>query len=553
MSYFVSFIILIGVLIFVHELGHFLSGKLLGVKVLTFSLGFPPRLIGRRVGETEYVIGAIPLGGYVKFLGEDAGEDVPATDMARAFHVQPIWKRLVIVLAGPLMNLVFPILIYFIVLSLQPKIVPAVVGMLLPGGPAEKAGLLPGDTITEIDGESIKGFEDLREVVGARAEKTVKVAFVRSGKPMEATIAVEKSIEYLPLDLKREVGRIGIYSSYRSPLVQIPDVESGAYGAGLRTGDRILAIDDKPTVRWFDVERHDFQAGAAARIDFLRPEEIKTPVGSVFAYHPRTVTLKVGPGPEPVDPEALGIESTELYIHSVTPGSVADLIGIRPGDRIESLNRKEIRIWDQLEMTLKAYPENFHDIVLIRPDGSRLEARFKLKKTSTLDQLKQETISYVFGAFNQSFYMDEELIPNPNPISRALKGAVTETVSVIKLTFVGIVRIIQGRISSKTLGGPIMIFDIAGKAAKKGASSYLWIMALISINLGIINLAPIPMLDGGLVVLFLFEAITRRTPGPRFRMIYQYIGLALIGLLIVLVFKNDIERYWDSIVGFFKG
>ncbi len=551
MSYFVSFIILIGVLIFVHELGHFLSGKLLGVKVLTFSLGFPPRLIGRRVGETEYIIGAIPLGGYVKFLGEDAGEDVPREDMVRAFHVQPIWKRLVIVLAGPLMNLVFPILIYFIVLSLQPKIVPAVVGMLLPGGPAEKAGLLPGDTISEIDGKDIKGFEDLRDVVGARAGKKVQVVFIRGGKPMEATVDVERSVEYLPLDLKREVGRIGIYSSHRLPLLQVPDVESAAYAAGLRTGDQLLAIDGKPVVRWFDVERHDFKGKEAVRLDFLRPREIETPVGSIFIYHPGTATLKPGPGAG--TPAALGMESTELYVHSVTPGSVADLIGIRPGDRIESLNRKEIRIWDQLEMTLKAYPENFHDIVVSRPDGSTLQARFKLKKTSSIDQLKQETISYVFGAFNHSVYRDEELIPNPNPITRGIKGALTETVSVIKLTFVGIVRIIQGKISSKTLGGPIMIFDIAGKAARKGASSYLWMMALISINLGIINLAPIPMLDGGLIVLFLFEAITRRSPGPRFRMIYQYIGLALIGLLIVLVFKNDIERYWDSIIGFFRG
>lgn len=558
MSSIISFIILIGVLIFVHEFGHFLSGKLLGVKVLTFSLGFPPRLIGKRIGETEYVLGAIPLGGYVKFLGEDAGEEVSREDLARAFNVQPIWKRLIIVLAGPVMNLVFPILIYFIVFSLQPGIVPSVVGTILPDGPAEKAGLLPGDKIVEIDGESIKGFEDLREVVSKRAEKKVKIVVIRDGKRIEKKVEVEKQIQYIqPLDLKEEVGRIGIYSSYRAPLIQVSDVESIAYKAGLRTGDLVLKFGGKSIVRWNDLEKMPLKEGPVMKIELLRPVEVKTPAGSIYVYQLRSVSLDPKGKLPPVDPggrgsvAALGIESTELYVHIVTGGSVAKWIGITPGDRIVKLNGKEIRLWDQLEMTLKAYPEKCHEITMLRPDGSYLTARFRLVKKSIIGQFKQPMISYVFGAFNNSIYMEEELIPNPNPISRGFKKAINETASVIKLTFIGIVRIVQGRISSKTLGGPIMIFDIAGKAAKRGASSFLWIMALISINLGIINLAPIPMLDGGLIVLFMFEAIMRRAPGPRFRLVYQYIGFALIGMLIIFVFKNDIERYWDSIVGFF--
>ncbi|MFH1434494.1 MAG: site-2 protease family protein, partial [Pseudomonadota bacterium] len=120
-----AFLILIGALIFVHELGHFLTGKLLGVKVLAFSLGFPPKIFGKRIGETEYIIGAIPLGGYVKFLGEDVADDVPPEDLVRAFHVQPVWKRFIIIVAGPLMNLIFPVFIYFVVFSMQSEVVPA--------------------------------------------------------------------------------------------------------------------------------------------------------------------------------------------------------------------------------------------------------------------------------------------------------------------------------------------------------------------------------------------------------------------------------------------
>jgi regulator of sigma E protease len=550
MSYFVSFIILIGVLIFVHELGHFLTGKLLGVKVLTFSLGFPPRLLGKRIGETEYVLGAIPLGGYVKFLGEEAGDEISKEELARAFHVQPIWKRLTIVLAGPVMNLVFPLLIYFVVISLQPKILPTTVGMLLPGGPAERAGLLPGDRIAEIDGETVKAFDDIRDTLADRGGRTVKIVFFRDGKRMEKTVAVEKQTELLPLDLKREVGRIGIYSSYSAAVIQVPDMESPAYRCGLRTGDLIVSFDGRPIVRWSDLEKIEPKDPSRVVVHLLRPGKVQAGDGSIHVYKPASVTLDMVGGDTSM--RSLGIDSTELFIRGVTPGSVADMVGIRPGDRIVKLNGKEIKLWDQLELTLKMFPEAYHEMTLRRPDGSYLSVRFKLNKQSSMDQLKQPMISYVFGAFNYSVYKDEEMIPTPDPIRRALRGSISETASVMKLTFVGIVRILQGKISSKTLGGPIMIFDIAGKAAKRGTGSFLWIMALISINLGIINLVPIPMLDGGLILLFIFEAVTRKTPGPRFRLVYQYIGLAIIGLLIVFVFKNDIERYWDSIVGFVR-
>jgi len=553
MSSFIPFIILIGVLIFVHELGHFLSGKMLGVKILTFSLGFPPRLLGKRIGETEYVLGAIPLGGYVKFLGEDASDEVTKEEMARAFHVQPLWKRLVIVLAGPVMNLVFPVFIYFIVLSFQPKIVPAVVGMVVPGSPAEKSGLLPGDTIVEIEGKTIRGFEDMIDVVGSRPGRTVTITFMRDGKRMETTATVEKATDVMEaLDLRTEVGRIGVDARTRSPMIQVLDAESAAYRAGLRTGDLVLTFGGKRIARWSDLEKAPVKPGARIDVQLLHPREVATPLGSIFIYYPRSFALDV-PGDGGGGLVALGIDSTELFIHTVTEGSVADRIGVRPGDEVVALNDEPVRVWDQLRTTLQTYPEAYHDITLRRPDGSLLTARFRMVKRTIEDELKQKKFQYEFGALNNALYVGPELIPNPNPITRGIKGAMKETESAISLTFIGIVRIIQGRISFKTMGGPIMIFDIAGRAARQGTGSFLRIMALISINLGIINLAPIPMLDGGMITLFLFEAVTRRTPGQRFRLIYQYIGLALIGLLIIFVFKNDIERYWDNIVGFFKG
>ncbi|MFH1437176.1 MAG: site-2 protease family protein, partial [Pseudomonadota bacterium] len=478
--------------------------------------------------------------------------------LARAFHVQPVWKRFIIIVAGPLMNLVFPVFIYFVVFSMQSEVVPAVVGMLLPDGAAKKAGLAPGDAILEIDGEEVRCFDDLREVVGPLAGKTVKVVFMRDGRKMEKMVEVEKSVEYLPLDIKKEVGRLGIYSSHRVPIIQVPDRGSPAYGAGLRTGDQVLKVGDKPIVRWSDLSRLSFPRDKAIDVQLLRQVEVETALGPIYIYKPTALSIGPRAGTAAADAggsagvRALGIESTELYVGNVTGGSAADMIGISSGDRVVSLNGREVRLWDELETTLKTYPESVHRIKLVRPDGSYLSARFKLKKESSFDQLRQPKIYYVFGASNYVVDELEDLIPNPNPITRAIKGSIDQTVSVVTLTLLGLVKMFQGKLSFKTLGGPIMIFDIAGKAAKKGAGDFMWIMALISINLGIINLFPIPMLDGGLVVLLLVEIVMRRTPSPRFRLIYQYIGLAMIGLLIVFVFKNDIERYWDSITGFFK-
>jgi len=562
MNSLLSFLILIGVLIFVHELGHFLTGKLLGVKVLAFSLGFPPRLLGKRIGETEYVLGMIPLGGYVKFLGEDNAGDVPPEEMARAFHMQPVWKRVVIVTAGPLMNLVFPFFIYFVVLSFQPTVSPPVVGMLVPGGAAQRAGLAPGDRIVEIDGKKVLGFDDLRDVVGDRAGKKVKVVFTRGGKTMERVVDVERGVELLPLDLKREVGRIGVYSSYRAPVIQVPDTGSAAWEAGLRTGDLVVKVGETPVRQWEDLAAYcprEAWGDNALAVTYLRPRDVPGAIGTFAVYDPGEAhvganarsTLRA-PG-EPCGIGDVGIESTDLYVAEVTPGSPAAALGMLPGDRVVRLDGSPVPSWDQLEQTLRASPDDQHEIAFARPDGAVVSSRFKLSRRDTVDQLKQPKVSYVFGAFNNAVYGDQEPIPNPNRFSRAARGSVSESIAVVKFTFIGIVRIFQGKISSKTLGGPIMIFDIAGKAAKKGASSFLWLMALISINLGIINLVPIPLMDGGLLLLFLIEGITRRSPGQRFRLVYQYVGFAIIGLLIVFVFKNDIERYWDSITEFVKG
>src|SRR5687768_11540003 len=183
----VYFILLVGVLIFVHELGHFAWAKFFGVKVLKFSLGFGPKLVGFRRGDTEYVLAALPLGGYVKMLGENPADVVEPADEKRAFHTQPFWKRVVIVFAGPMMNLLFPIALYFVVALGDTTQAPAIIGIVFPDRPAW-GKLRPGDRVLAIDGEEIETFYELNRIVEDSAGEPLRFTVQRGEQRLEETI-----------------------------------------------------------------------------------------------------------------------------------------------------------------------------------------------------------------------------------------------------------------------------------------------------------------------------------------------------------------------------
>src|SRR5690606_38768989 len=181
-------VILLGGLVFVHELGHFLVAKAFRVKVLTFSLGFGPKILGFRKGETDYRLSLLPLGGYVRMAGEDPTQPLPPEDRGRGFLEQPPWKRMLIALAGPAFNLVFPILVYFVVFAFQTQGIAPQVGQVVPGMPAAEAGLLPGDRILEVDGEKIYAFQDLRRVIDPHPGRPLAFVVDRGGEQVRLTV-----------------------------------------------------------------------------------------------------------------------------------------------------------------------------------------------------------------------------------------------------------------------------------------------------------------------------------------------------------------------------
>jgi regulator of sigma E protease len=346
---FLSALLLFGFVIFIHELGHFLLAKVNGVKVLKFSLGFGPKIIGKKIGDTEYLISAFPLGGYVKMLGEDADEIIENSEKDKAYNNQPVHKRASIILAGPIFNILSAVVIFFFIYSIGIPVLLPVVGEVMPETPASRAMLLKGDRILEVDNKKVQYWEDVTEIIHRSANK--------------------------PLKLKIQRG-------------------------------------------------------------------------------------------------------SEILILSITPEKkvVKDIFG----------EDKEI------------------GLIGIKPSGETIKVK--------------------------------------NDIFTSIKNAFLKTIDICIMTGIGIIKLIQRIIPADTIGGPIMILQIAEKQATTGALNFFAFAALISINLGILNLLPIPILDGGHLLFLSIEAIRKRPLSEKTMIIAQRIGLIFIISLMMFAFYNDILR-----------
>jgi len=349
----VSVVILLGVLIFVHELGHFLLAKSLGVGVLKFSLGFGPKLIGRKIGETEYMISLIPLGGYVKLLGESDTDDVLPQDERRSFVKQHVLKKIAIVVAGPLFNFLFAILAFAVIFMVGVPSLTTEIGSVQPGSPAEVAGIRAGDNVQSIDGKGVARWSDLAEIIAKSGGKELTLKLNRDGS--------------------------------------MQDVR-------------------------------------------LKPEAVKAK--NLFG--------------EDVDSWKIGVGSSK-----------------------------------------------------------------------------------------------NTFIDRQNPILAIWMG-IEQTWNITELTLVSIVKMVQGIVSPDSLGGPILIAQMAGAHVKKGIMNFVFFMALLSINLAVLNLFPIPVLDGGHLLFFLIELVTGKEVNIKWRERAQQVGFFILVMLMIFVFYNDIMRIFGD-------
>ena len=349
-----SFVLVLGLLIFVHEFGHFIFAKLFRVRVLKFSLGFGPKLIGRTVGETEYVISAFPLGGFVKMFGENPDEqDIPEADKQGSFAHKPVWQRFLIVFAGPVFNLLFAVFLFFMVF-----------------------------------------------------------AFLGIPNAVDTT----------------RVGKVS--------------VDSPAAHGGLLDNDLILRIDDKETLRWDDVLE--------------------------------------------------GVKSSD--------GKPLTIVVQRGGENVS------------------------------------------LTVTPAIDDVKNVFGEVVEQRFMIGIKKADEMTWQQSSLYTALENACLQTWMYISLTAVGFVKIIQQVVPASELGGPILIAQIAGEQMRAGWINLIYFMSLLSVNLGLLNLLPIPVLDGGHLAFLTIEGLRRKPLNMRAQIIAQQIGIGLLGMLMIFVFYNDIAR-----------
>lgn len=575
------FILFISILIFIHEFGHFAFAKLFGVKVLTFSIGFGPKVVKVRGKETEYCIGILPFGGFVKMLEEGKAEQpILPEEKHRTFEAQPLWKRVVIVLAGPAMNLVFPIALYTSVYLDDKEFLPPTVGAVFPGKPAD-GKLFPGDVITAIDGEPVQSFPEVQKAFAKKAGVQMRVTIDRDGKSVDTNITPNDEVEVVEpseLELFEHVGRVGIAPTFAAPVIGIPRTDSPAWRAGLRSFDRITAVNGRKVETFVDLIRMLSQnRGDNVVLTYVRPVAVPQGLGSLCDFAVlETGIASLAPRPRQEgavlregDPEGrmkdvfdrTGIENVEMYVAFVPEGSSEYKMGLRAGDRITHLDGVPQRMWkverrgghavDDTTMVgmLLREPNRMHELVWTR-DGERMSGTFSLRKENWDDELGQNYERYVFRSTHWQPRIASKLVPNPHPVLYAVRRGFEETFNAIKFIVVGFVRIAQGRVSLATVSGPITLYDVAGDAGAKGTTYFVWAMAVTSVNLGLINLLPIPVLDGGHLLLFFIEWLRRRPVSVRARALSSLFGISVLAVLMLIAFKNDVSRkwHWDAIV-----
>lgn len=560
-EYVFAIVTLLGGVIAVHEFGHFIFAKWNNIRVDMFSIGFGPKLFSRKYGETEYCLSLIPLGGFVKIYGQDPEEVAkdPTPTPERSFSHKPLLAKLSVLIGGPAFNYLMAIAIFMLLAMAGMQKLPPYFARVIPDSPAFQAGLRSGDRVVSIEGETVKTFDEVFEHIAKNPMKTLKFSLLRDGKPMDLNITTQKENSLTPYGEKSIAGNLeGFESLAREPIVSTTLPQ---HLWGFKTGDKILEVERIPVKSWEEMESviGMLLEKSPARLNFkVERDHATIDIQSTDL----SLLYKVNVSKDPIAFLSMtDLHSPELFVKRVAGGAPAEKAGLLKGDRILSVSGEPVYSFDHLRTKIQHVGEKAsvgqpldsgkeHDIpnaaqIEIERNGKRQVITTGVRSTKGKDPLGETVITYTIGIESAGvplFPKDLIIERTLNPF-KAFWIGMRETWNNTVMTVVGLKKLAFGEVSAKSMGGPIMIGKLAGDTlSSRGWRDFLRIMAIISISLGVFNLLPVPILDGGHVVFAVMESVRGRPLSNNAQQWIMKVGLSLVLMLMVFALYNDITR-----------
>ena len=540
----VPFTILLGILVFVHELGHFLVARFCGVRVEVFSLGFGKKILSYKRGDTTYCLSLVPLGGYVKMYGEQGGEEVPADQRHVSFTHKTVWQRIAIVLAGPLMNLFFAIVVFGLISLRGEETRSARIADVVPGSVAETAGLLSHDKVLKVNDEPVRSYEEFQKQLNNNQNQDVQLT-VAQDNLAERTVKVVVKTEDNPniFSASKVIGHIEGLAPYAKGTLVAVKPDSLAERLGFKTGDEITKIDGVKVYGWTGLQKVYSQSQSIVTVERdPAPGEPAVAEGS-YSRPSTTINVSVLDSTKITSIEDFGLEHPDLYLEQIVPDSPAAAADIQKYDKIVAINSKPMSSWDDVLKTIKTYDEKEALEIKLLRNGTEVVKKVTPKMTSQMTLQGKEDKRFTIGIMPMANISQPEIIIVKDNIFGAVAKGWDRSWDISVMTLMSFVRLFQGEVSHKNIGGLISIGKAAKDSYAMGFQMFLQTMGILSISLFILNLLPVPVLDGGHLVFYGIEVIKGSPLSLRKMEIAHQIGFGLLMCLMVLALFNDVTKF----------
>jgi len=504
------FVVFLAPLIFFHELGHFFFARLFGVRVEVFSIGFGPKILKFVKNGTQYAVSLIPLGGYVKMFGDDPFSEVELTPEEKkvAFNHKSKWARFWIVFGGPLANLILAYFLYVGLLVGGERVPETKVGVVAEKSFLYEKGLKTGDVLVGINDEKVTSFDDLN-IKGSNVE-TIKVRRNDENIELPVGLPLQKFID--------EFVQI-------TPLVRKPIFVN-------KEGEKfVVSFSEEPKLDGASLEEmNDSFAGDAYIYKLNEKDEVDLTSKS---------EIKAGKGESLLGIlNSLGFYSIDLSVRNIVMSSAADKAGLKKGDVLVSLNGESLFSFEELRRNLQKVEDGKSVELAVLSEG-KIETKTLTPEVKEMDNKKVKII----GIESAVAFMQPKLITvKSEGFGEAILGGFERTWDGVQKTFSGYAKLLTREVALNNIGGPLAIGKVASDSFNISLSMFFRLMAIISINLGVINLFPIPVLDGGHIMFLFFETVNGGPLSRRKMELAQRFGMSVLFLLIFVALFNDFSR-----------